>query len=108
MFGRDIEIRARRADFSAYLDEINLFGVSGRETERVSMANSLEFVPHKIGEIANSFVRISGESAQKLIDDLWDCGLRPSEGTGSAGCLQATQKHLEDMKKIVFKKLNIT
>jgi len=43
------------------------------------------------------------ESAQELMDSLWQCGLRPSEGSGSAGALRATQNHLEDMRKIVFK-----
>lgn len=42
------------------------------------------------------------EMAQTLIDDLWHCGLRPSEGTGSAGALAATQKHLDDMRTIAF------
>ena len=41
--------------------------------------------------------------AQALMDRLWDCGLRPSEGTGSAGSLEATRKHLEDMRTLVFK-----
>ena len=45
---------------------------------------------------------LSPTAAQQLIDDLWDCGLRPSEGTGSAGAMAATQKHLEDMRKLVF------
>lgn len=42
------------------------------------------------------------EEAQALMDSLWQCGLRPSEGTGSAGALAATQRHLEDMRKLVF------
>lgn len=42
--------------------------------------------------------------AQTLIDDLWNAGLRPTEGAGSAGALAATQKHLEDMRTLVFKK----
>lgn len=42
-------------------------------------------------------------AAQKLMDDLWDCGLRPSEGSGSAGQLAAVQKHLEDMRKLLSK-----
>ena len=44
------------------------------------------------------------EVAQGLMDDLWRAGLRPTEGTGSAGSLAATQKHLEDMRTLVFKK----
>lgn len=50
---------------------------------------------------------ISVTSAQQLIDDLWQAGLRPSEGTGSAGQLAATQKHLEDMRSLTFSKLNV-
>ena len=45
--------------------------------------------------------------AQVLIDSLWDCGLRPSEGSGSAGALMAVQEHLVDMRKIAFKGLEI-
>lgn len=47
------------------------------------------------------------QATQKLMDDLWDAGFRPSEGTGSAGCLAATQKHLTDMRKIVSNKLKV-
>lgn len=40
--------------------------------------------------------------SQQLMDDLWQCGFRPSEGTGSAGALRATENHLTDMRKLVF------
>ena len=46
---------------------------------------------------------LSMDAAQTLMDDLWFCGLRPTEGCGSAGALAATQKHLEDMRTLVFK-----
>lgn len=48
------------------------------------------------------------EEAQTLMDQLWDCGLRPSEGTGSAGALAATQSHLNDMRRIVEHNLKMT
>ena len=41
--------------------------------------------------------------AQELMDGLWNCGYRPSEGSGSAGSLAATERHLQDMRKLVFK-----
>ena len=56
------------------------------------------------GIIYSPTLSISMTEAQVLIDSLWDCGLRPSEGSGSAGQLDATQKHLEDMRTLVFKK----
>ena len=45
-------------------------------------------------------------AAQLLMDDLWNCGIRPTEGTGSAGSLKATQEHLEDMKTICYRFLD--
>lgn len=42
------------------------------------------------------------EQAQTLMDDLWNCGIRPTEGAGSAGAMRATERHLEDMRKLVF------
>lgn len=42
--------------------------------------------------------------AQELMDDLWRCGLRPSEAGESAGALSSTKFHLEDMRKLVFDK----
>ena len=48
-------------------------------------------------------LKIGMHEAQVLMDQLWECGLRPSEGSGSAGQLAATQKHLNDMRNLVFK-----
>ena len=44
----------------------------------------------------------TSSAAQVLMDDLWNIGVRPTEGTGSAGAMTATQSHLEDMRKVVF------
>jgi len=44
---------------------------------------------------------------QLLMDDLWAAGVRPSSGEGNAGQLGATERHLEDMRKIAFKKLGL-
>jgi hypothetical protein len=51
-------------------------------------------------------ISMSRENAQALMDRLWNIGLRPSEGTGSAGALAATQAHLDDMRQIAFDLLN--
>ena len=58
-------------------------------------------------------IRLGMEDAQSLMDELWQCGLRPTEGAGSAGALAATQAHLQsvqqmsqahinDLQKLVF------
>lgn len=49
----------------------------------------------------------NGKIRNRHFDELWRCGLRPTEGTGSAGSLAATQAHLKDMKAIAFSRLKI-
>lgn len=45
-------------------------------------------------------LRIRSAESQQFMDELWNAGIRPTAGAGSAGQLAATQKHLEDMRKI--------
>ncbi len=47
---------------------------------------------------------ITDKQAQELMDSLWKCGIKPTAGVGSAGAMDAVQKHLEDMRKLVFEK----
>lgn len=52
-------------------------------------------------------IRMKRDEAQSLMDELWRIGLRPTEGSGSAGSLAATQEHLRDMRSIVAKQLDV-
>ena len=54
------------------------------------------------GEVPPWFLRIGELEAQALMDRLWMAGFCPTEGSGSAGALAATQNHLEDMRCLVF------
>lgn len=60
------------------------------------------------GQFVQPCMSLPIEAAQALMDELWDVGLRPTEGTGSAGSLAATERHLADMKAIAFHALNIS
>ncbi len=55
------------------------------------------------GFIAEPTFRMDRTQAQQLMDELWNCGLRPSEGSGSAGSLAATERHLKDMQTIAMR-----
>jgi hypothetical protein len=55
------------------------------------------------GEYVGPADYLSQNDAQALMDSLWSAGLRPSEGSGSASALAATQRHLDDMRSLVFK-----
>ena len=55
----------------------------------------------------SSIIEFDLTVAQTLMDDLWRCGIRPSEGTGSAGSLKATENHLQDMRDIAKKSVDL-
>ena len=48
---------------------------------------------------AEPFMQMDAEAARSLMDELWKCGIRPSEvGTGNE--LAAVKYHLEDMRTL--------
>jgi hypothetical protein len=47
------------------------------------------------------FLELNTDDATALMDELWRAGVRPSEH-GSPGQLKATERHLEDMRRLVF------
>lgn len=98
------QIRMQRQIFSGNIEIQFIEETNGR----VYVAMPLEFkLLDEVGFYAPPFMSINPTEAQQMIDELWNCGLRPSEGSGSAGALAATEKHLKDMQKIVFHTLKI-
>ena len=97
-----ITIRANRC---VWADKIELRAGVERKNGLWSIAQSLVFEDQKeVGDVVIPFINLHTEEAQALMDELWRCGLRPTEGSGSAGAMAATQKHLEDMRTLVFSK----
>lgn len=101
---KPLEIMAKREDWN---NGISLYGRQIIEGVRQSIVQPLEMKPQDEGSYSPPFLQLKIQSAQNLMDELWQCGLRPSEGTGSAGSLRATEKHLADMRSIAFKGLKI-
>ena len=93
------KIRAQSGQWNSCI-EFMMEGEQGNE-----FATDIIFSEFPKGRIIEPFLRLDHSDAQTLIDDLWQAGLRPSEGTGSAGSLKATENHLKDMQKITFKLL---
>lgn len=55
------------------------------------------------GEIVPSLFTISNEQIQQLMNELWNLGIRPTNGAGDNNAFEAVKYHLEDMRKLVFK-----
>lgn len=68
----------------------------------VGAAQPVVFHGHLEGEVMEPTMLLTPDDAQGLMDELWNCGLRPTEGTGSAGAMAATERHLLDMKSIAL------
>ncbi len=98
-----IDVRATRNP-SMYGDgvEIRLLDEGAR-----AVAKPLVFEKHTMGNFVEPALVLPLPAAQRLMDELWVCGLRPTEGAGSAGSLLATQNHLEDMRTIAFGTLQL-
>lgn len=77
------------------------------EPESVSYATNLHLTASKGEELTppEPLFRLRKDEMQQLMDELWRVGLRPSEGSGSAGALAATERHLEDMRTIAMQTL---
>jgi len=71
------------------------------------MYGKIIFRKYNAGEIIQPACIIQRDEAQALMDQLWNCGIRPTEGTGSAGSLAATERHLKDLQRITFHTLKI-
>ncbi|MCK9587807.1 MAG: hypothetical protein M0Q93_00425 [Terrimicrobiaceae bacterium] len=103
------QFRCHRQPF--FTDHIAIFGAFIAEengVRKVRIAGSPvlhELTPDEACCEQEPMLTLSAEDTQGLMDELWRCGFRPTEGTGSAGSLAATQKHLEDMRSLVFKTL---
>tara|TARA_R110000737_G_scaffold230712_3_gene244235 strand:- start:2719 stop:3051 length:333 start_codon:yes stop_codon:yes gene_type:complete len=73
----------------------------------VAVAMSISMEETRDSQIVSPFLNLAYEDAQNLMDELYHCGVRPTEGAGTAGSMKATQNHLEDMRAIVATKLNV-
>lgn len=99
-----IEVRAERQVFR---DRIAIYLVH-RQEQHGSMAVALPLTFQVVEQgqlIGEPTIDMRIEDAQQLVDELWRAGLRPTDGTGSAGSLAATERHLKDMQRIAFQLL---
>lgn len=105
-----IHIKARRGDFSFDPDVIKLYAFRIYLRTKWRVEGKLKFVELTKEDRQTPlepFLEIEMHEAQELMDSLWDCGLRPSEGTGSAGAFKALQNHLSDLKEVLFHVMKI-
>lgn len=101
---RDLTVRAFNAPWARAI-EVLVHARQGRDNPELAEAVDLVWQPApQLGERTEPTFRLPYANAQMLMDDLWACGIRPTEGAGSAGALAATQAHLKDLQRLVFER----
>ncbi len=93
------------AESSRITGRVDLYlRVINYQNNTTSIAQPLTLTVVPDGHLCAPTISIKRQEAQQLMDELWNCGLRPTEGSGSAGSLAATERHLRDMQRLVFGK----
>lgn len=80
-FGYDIRI----------IDKINKTFVQG-----------LSIIENVEGMAIPSLFTLDKLQLQELMNELWNLGIRPSNGAGDNNAFEAVKYHLEDMRRLVF------
>lgn len=78
------------------------FALYATNVQARSAAQPLVFAPSSPAARIEPFAIVSQVEAQGLMDALWDAGVRPVAGHGSAGERAAMERHLNDMRRIAF------
>lgn len=89
------------AESAMWYSTIRLYG-RDRSFGRVANIEPVIFKTPEEGELCKPFLQLTLDQATELMDCLWGCGIRPSNGEGSSGQLSAVKYHLEDMRSLVF------
>lgn len=87
-----------------YSNGVDLYACKFVKDGFVDAATSIVFTQQEEGSFSEPFLRLTNQEAQELANELYAVGIHPEQTAGSVGQLDATRKHLEDMRTLVFKK----
>jgi len=92
------------AQFAPWRRQFELaFAIEQPASGQVRVARPLIFEETDPADGFEPTIRLTEAEAQDLINELWRTGLRPTHGiSDEKGALSATERHLEDMRRLVF------
>lgn len=96
---RDSKIFAERVQFGRY---INIHMAVHDGDGKSSVARPVVFdVIEDLAATFSPMLQLDPRDAQKLADQLWVAGIRPTQSLPSEGQVGATDRHLQDMRALV-------
>ncbi len=99
MYLKDFRVKAENRLHS---DTVAIFLYNRLPNGNLSVVTNIELSEFSPSEAVSQNVALELPTlvAQQLVDTLWDCGFRPSEGTGSAGAMRKVEEHVKDMQQV--------
>jgi len=95
------------AQYRPMTDRVDLMIKASRGQQRYVLARA-EMVEVPPGEVPGvDPLSVSMHDAQRLMDDLWRAGLRPSDAIASTGQHEAQRQHIDDLRAVLFNQLGI-
>lgn len=68
------------------------------------VAAPVVFASLPAGASAPPSLSLSREAAQDLMNRMWQLGIRPLDGEGTLAHVGAMQEHIEDLRRVAFKR----
>jgi len=96
-------LRAKRDGWSDGIS-VAIFGASNRGLVVSTSQIEVKIVEEGDAGQIQPLAYLDFDDAKRLMDDLWNAGVRPSNDVASTGQLESIKYHLEDMRKLVFEK----
>lgn len=86
-----------------------LFFYQDNQTKEIFYPKFIEFTRHPEATAIprSSVLDISTNAAQKMMNDLWDAGLRPPYMQHTTETVVALKEHISDFRKIISKLLKL-
>ena len=91
----DLQVRASAAP---WWDGVNLLVIQ-KSHGKTGVGRTIVMHDVPLGQTVEPTCHIDNDAAQALMDDLWNCGIRPTEGAGTAGAMKAAQDNLKDLRE---------
>lgn len=86
---------------------INLHFYYNDDQGRVTTIDNFMLNTHQPGELSEDKpLSISWNTGVKLMDQLWNIGIRPSEGRDKSDITNAKNEHIKDLQKVLDKFLD--
>ena len=103
-----VEINFANAQVQPWTNGVSIY-LAIKGAGSISVCSGLIFTQYQEGEAVTTAesLKLSRPAAQVLLDSLYRAGVRPSQAASEDSERKAMSEHLQDMRQIAFKTLDV-